>query len=141
MKKFLFSIVGLAIAALVIYMAFFRQDAAPDQGEFTLETTDVENGEVAQIVSASGAVRALTTVEVGSQVSGQIVALNADFNTEVKAGDIIARIDPQTFETRVASTKADVESADANLAVQKANIASAEANLAQAEREMNVHWP
>jgi len=135
MKKFLFSVVGLALTALVIYMAFFQQDSAPDEGGFTLETTDVENGEVAQIVSASGAVRALTTVEVGSQVSGQIITLNADFNTEVKAGDVIARIDPQTFETRVASTMADVESADANLAVQKANIASAEANLAQAERD------
>ena len=75
MKKFLFSIVGLAIAALVIFVAFFRQDAAPDKGEFNLETTDVETGEVAQIVSASGAVRALTTVEVGSQVSGQILSL------------------------------------------------------------------
>jgi len=135
MKKFLFSIVGLAIAALVIFVAFFRQDAAPDKGEFNLETTDVETGEVAQIVSASGAVRALTTVEVGSQVSGQIITLNADYNTEVKQGDIIALIDPQTFETRVASTSADVESADANLAVQKANIASAEATLAQAERD------
>ena len=135
MKKILFSLAGLAIAALVIFAAFFRQDAAPDKGEFNLETTDVETGEVAQIVSASGAVRALTTVEVGSQVSGQIITLNADYNTEVKQGDIIALIDPQTFETRVESTSADVESAEANLAVQKANIASAEANHAQAERD------
>jgi len=135
MKKLLFSVAGLAIAAVAIYVGFFRQDTAQDEGAFSLETTDVEPGEVAQIVSASGAVRALTTVEVGSQVSGQIITLNADFNTEVKAGDIIALIDPQTFETRVASTSADVESADANLAVQKANIASSEANLAQAERD------
>ena len=135
MKKFLFSVVALTLIALVVFAVFFRQDAAQEEGEFNLETTDVETGEVAQIVSASGAVRALTTVEVGSQVSGQIITLNADFNTEVKQGDVIALIDPQTFETRVASTKADVQSADANLAVQKANIASSEANLAQAERD------
>lgn len=135
MKKIIFTIVGLVFVAIVVFLAFFRQDTAPDKSEFSLETTDVQTGEVAQIVSASGAVRALTTVEVGSQVSGQITTLNADFNTEVKKGDIIALIDPQTFETRVASTSADVESADANLAVQKANIASAEATLAQAERD------
>jgi len=135
MKKIIFTVVGLVFVAIVVFLAFFRQDTAPDKSEFSLETTDVQTGEVAQIVSASGAVRALTTVEVGSQVSGQITTLNADFNTEVKKGDIIALIDPQTFETRVASTSADVESADANLAVQKANIASAEATLAQAERD------
>jgi len=134
MSKKAYLIGAAVIAAAVIAVIVFKPEAEADVGTFNIETAKVETGDVARIVSASGAVRALTTVEVGSQVSGQITALNADFNSEVKSGDIIARIDPQTFETRVESAKADVQSAQANLAVQKANIASSEANLAQAER-------
>lgn len=135
MNKTLYILAAAALAALLLWFGVLQPDARSTADEYVIETAVVETGEVAQIVSASGAVRALTTVEVGSQVSGQITELNADFNSEVRAGDIIARIDPQTFETRVASAKADVESARANLAVQAANIASAEANFAQAERD------
>jgi HlyD family secretion protein len=120
---------------VLIWAVFLKTDSSAGVGEFVIETAIVETGEVARIVSASGSVRALTTVEVGSQVSGQITALNADFNSEVKAGEIIARIDPQTFESRVESARADVQSAAANVAVQQANIISAEANVAQAERD------
>lgn len=135
MSKLFYAGLGLICLAIAAWFFVFKSDAPSEAGGFTLETAKVERGEVAQIVSASGAVRALTTVEVGSQVSGQIIALNADYNSEVKAGEIIALIDPQTFETRVASAKADVQSAEAGLSVQKANIQSAEANLAQAERD------
>lgn len=135
MSKIVYYVAGAAIVAAVVWAAFFRGSSPADTGTFNIETAEVETGEVARVVSASGAVRALTTVEVGSQVSGQIIELNADFNSEVKKGEIIARIDPQTFETRVESAKADVQSAQANLAVQKANIASSEANLAQAQRD------
>ncbi len=134
MSKKYYYVAGVAIAAALIWAVFFRADKSEDVGTFEIETAAVEMGDVARVISASGAVRALTTVEVGSQVSGQITALNADFNSQVTAGEIIARIDPQTFESRVESAKADVQSALANLAVQKANIASAEATLAQAER-------
>lgn len=135
MSKKYFYLAGLIIVAVIIWAIFAKPNSVTETGAFEIETARVETGEVAQIVSASGAVRALTTVEVGSQVSGQITALNADFNSEVSEGDIIALIDPQTFETRVESARADVQSAEANLAVQQANIASAEATLAQAERD------
>lgn len=134
MSKIFYYIVGVLIVAALAWAVFFRPESSADVGAFDIETATVETGDVARIVSASGAVRALTTVEVGSQVSGKITELNADFNSEVKANEIIARIDPQTFESRVESAKADVQSAQANLAVQNANIVSAEANLAQAER-------
>lgn len=134
MSKIAYTITGIVILLAASWFFFFKDTGSAEVGSFELETTAIERGEVAQIVSASGTVRALTTVEVGSQISGQIVALDADFNSEVKQGDIIARIDPQSFEIRVASSQADVQSAQANLAVQKANIESAEATLAQAER-------
>jgi len=135
MSKLVYAGIGLIGLGVAAWFFVFKPDTPAEAGGFTLETAKVERGEVAQIVSASGAVRALTTVEVGSQVSGQIIALNADYNSEVKEGEIIALIDPQTFETRVASGKADVQSAEAGLSVQRANIASAEATLAQAERD------
>ena len=135
MSKIYLYVAGVIIAAALAWAIFLKPDSNAQTGTFAIETARVETGEVAQIVSASGAVRALTTVEVGSQVSGQITALNADYNSEVNEGDIIALIDPQTFETRVESALADVQSAEASLAVQQANIASAEATLAQAERD------
>ena len=132
MSKKVYYIIGLIVLAALIWAVFFKLESSTDVGVYDIETATVETGDVARIVSASGAVRALTTVEVGSQVSGQITELNADFNSEVKAGDIIALIDPQTFESRVESARADIQSAQANLAVQKANIESAEATHAQA---------
>lgn len=133
-KKYLL-FAALLVATATIWAVFFRPESTADVGSFEIVTAKVETGDVARIVSASGAVRALTTVEVGSQLSGQIIELNADFNSEVKSGEIIALIDPQTFDSRVESAKADVQSAEANLAVQQANIASAEATFAQAERD------
>lgn len=132
-KKYL-SLIVITIVVVLTGVIFLKPDSSAKSTAFDIETAIVETGEVARVVSASGAVRALTTVEVGSQVSGQITALSADFNSEVKAGEIIARIDPQTFESRVESANADVLSAQAGLNVQKANIVSAEASVAQAER-------
>ena len=104
MSKIAYTITGIVILLAASWFFFFEDTGSAEVGSFELETTAIERGEVAQIVSASGTVRALTTVEVGSQISGQIVALDADFNSEVKQGDIIARIDPQSFEIRVASS-------------------------------------
>jgi HlyD family secretion protein len=132
-KRLLYGLGGL-VALIVLWALFLRGDGKKP-GDYTLETAAVERGDVARIVTASGAVRALTTVEVGSQVSGQIIEMDADFNSEVKQGDIIARIDPQTFESRVASAQADIASARAGLDVQQANINSAAASLAQTEKD------
>jgi HlyD family secretion protein len=135
-RRLIYGLGGLVV--LIVFWALFLRDSNETKpGDFTLETAAVERGDVARLVTASGAVRALTTVEVGSQVSGQIIELDADFNSEVKEGDIIARIDPQTFESRVASAQADISSARASLDVQRANIASAEANFAQTEKDFN----
>lgn len=126
---------GILAAVLLVWYLFLRQGSQAATGKFDISNAEVTTGDVSRIVSASGSVRALTTVEVGSQVSGQIIELLADFNTEVEEGQVIAKIDPQTFETRVESARADVLSARASLAVQEANIASAEATLEQAEKE------
>ena len=79
-------------------------------------------GEIRDVVDATGTVNAVTTVQVGSQVSGPIAKLNADFNSRVHRGDMIALIDPTLFHGALEQANADLESA-------KANVTAAEANL------------
>ncbi len=83
--------------------------------------------------NASGTLNALVTVQVGSQVSGLIKAISADFNSSVKAGQVIARLDPETFESRVAQAEADLKAADSATEVARGNLAvrQAEANKAR----------
>jgi HlyD family secretion protein len=80
-------------------------------------------------------VRPLIEVEVGSQLSGQIAEIHADFNTPVEKGQVIALIDAKTFETRVLQDKANLEVAQSNVTVQQAGIDRAEANLRKARLE------
>jgi multidrug efflux pump subunit AcrA (membrane-fusion protein) len=87
-------------------------DAAPKY-----RLTKVERGPLSAVVVASGTLNAVTTVQVGSQVSGQIKEILADFNTAVKKNQIIARIDPSSFELRVNQARADVDSAQSAVAV------------------------
>lgn len=104
----------------------------------------VERGPIQAVVVASGTLNAVTTVQVGSQISGQILEILADFNTQVKKDQVIARIDPQSFELRVNQTRADVDAAksavgvaQSNLAAQRAELSRVKVNLADAERDMN----
>ena len=94
-------------------------------------------------MAASGTLNAVTTVQVGTQVSGQISEILADFNTQVKKDQVIARIDPQSFELRVSQARADLEAAksavavaQSGLAAQKAELARVKVSLADAERDL-----
>ena len=78
-------------------------------------TDPVTKGDIQQTVTATGTVNAVTTVQVGTQVSGTIKILYVDFNSRVKKGQIIAQIDPSTFESQVQQAQANLLSAQANL--------------------------
>jgi HlyD family secretion protein len=113
-------------------------------GDTRYRTGKVERGPLQAVVVASGTLNAVTTVQVGSQVSGQILEIFADFNTQVKKDQVIARIDPQSFELRVNQARADVDAAKsavavalASLAAQKAELGRVKVNLADAERDLN----
>lgn len=99
-------------------------------------TAVIERGSLQASVSASGTVNPVTQVSVGTQVSGQVRAVHVDFNTEVKAGQLIAEIDPQTFEYRVRSSQADVDAARAAVQIALANAASSRANVSRAQTEL-----
>jgi HlyD family secretion protein len=91
---------------------------------------------VRRVVSTSGPVRALVTVSVGSQLSGQIKELKVDFNSEVREGDVMAVIDDATFQQRVNQGTADLAMSRATVEVQEAVVLKAQAQVDQAERAM-----
>jgi len=99
-------LVLLALLIGVGGVAWLRSEKSPKY-----RTAPVERGEIVATVSASGTLNAVTTVQVGSQVSGKIKNLYADFNSRVEKGQLIGRIDPDTFEAKVNQAKADADNA------------------------------
>jgi HlyD family secretion protein len=102
-----------------------------------IQTVAATRSDVRRVVSTSGTVRALGTVEIGSQLSGNIGELHADFSSEVKQGQVLARIEPSTFETKVREEEAGLAIATANVALQEASVARAKANLHKAELDLS----
>ncbi len=131
------------IVFLVIAIVWYAQngDGNGASGSSEIETVSLELGDVKQTVATSGAVRPLITVEVGSQLSGQVAEIFVDFNSPVEKDQVIALIDPKSFESRVLQSKADLAVANANITVQQANIDRAVANLRKARLEYERSEP
>ena len=91
-------------------------------------TAAVERGPLVASASATGALAAVVTVTVGSQISGQIKELHADFNSPVRRGQVVARLDPATYEARVNQARADVDTARAAVLNQEAQVERARAD-------------
>ena len=98
-------------------------------------TAKVELGEINDVVEATGTINAVITVQVGSQVSGTIAKLNADFNSRVHKGDVVALIDPALFKGALLQATADLENAKANLLAARANLEKARAGLVQTKAD------
>lgn len=118
----------LAAAGAAAWWFLLRGDG--DATRF--RTAKLERGPLQAAVAAGGTVNPVVQVSVGSQVSGQIKELLADFNTEVKQGQLIARIDPESFRYRVSQATADVDAARAQALQQQANVAAAQAGVSRA---------
>src|SRR5262249_5501004 len=119
------------LAGIGIFAAFAMNRKAPTQ----YYTAKVDNGDIRQVVDATGTINAVTTVQVGSQVSGTISKLFADFNSHVKKGQVVAQIDPSLFEGTLSQPKADLENARANLAAAHANTEKARATAIQTKAD------
>ena len=109
--------------------------------EVVYETTAASKGSIRKIISTSGPVRALVTVSVGSELSGLIDVVKADFNSTVKKGDVLATVDQRTFAARVATAKADLAVAEAALINQSAVLDKSEAVMKLAERTIERQRP
>jgi HlyD family secretion protein len=115
--------IGIAIGGYV----FFNGERKPP---IRYRTAAVERGQIVSVVSATGTINPVVSVQVGTQVSGMIKSLHADFNSRVKAGDTVAIIDPEPFKARR-------EQAASNLEMARSNVARAKADLAQRKRELD----
>ena len=134
MKK-TYLIAGAVVLALAGGGAWWWQRDA--EAEVQYRTGKIERGALLATVSASGAVNPVTQVSVGTQVSGQIKELLVDFNSIVKAGQLIAVIDPETFEYRVRSAQADVDAARAAVLTAQANALASRASISRAQVDVN----
>ena len=124
MKKIIIVIAVLAVATVL----YFMLGGSGSNGTVSYKTAKADRGTVIKIVTSSGVVQPLQQVQVGTQVTGPVKKLYVDFNSRVKEGDIIAQIDPASYEARVAQDRA-------SLARSIAEAERVEANLTQAENE------
>src|SRR5205814_3003512 len=117
-------IVGLSILLLIVRQC--RRDS-----DIQFQTAAVTRGPITQAVTATGTLNPVVNVQVGSQVSGNIQKLFVDFNSKVKAGDVVAQIDPALFKATVTQAEGDLASAQAALELAKINAGRTQALVAK----------
>jgi HlyD family secretion protein len=122
-------IAAIAAVCLAGGLVAWRVSASRDDARFRYETAPVDRGRVVARVTATGTLSALVTVQVGSQVSGRIASLHADFNSRVQKGQVIAKLDPQLFQAAVEQARANVMAAEGNLARTEAQAEDARRQL------------
>ena len=115
----------IALALLAVVACQMRPKPLKDPYRFAA----VERGDITRSVSASGSLQALVTVDVGSQISGLVTQVQVDFNDPVRAGQVLATLDPQTFQSRVAQSQADVQAGQASVRQAEATLANARADF------------
>ena len=121
---------GGFMAAILLAGVYFWGDSSSTPQYMTAR---VERGNLRNTVTATGALQAVTTVQVGSQASGTISALYADFNSTVKKGQVIAQLDPSTAKAQVAQARANLEQARAGLANARAAVVNSRAGVSDAQ--------
>jgi len=124
-------IIAFAAMALVVAAGFVFH--SQQTSATTYLTAKVERGNLRNTVTATGTLQAVTTVQVGSQASGTISALYADFNSKVKKGQVIAQLDPSTLRAQVDQAKANLEQARASLVQARAGVANSRAGVSEAQ--------
>src|SRR6266511_1078673 len=126
-------VILLGLVSVVVGVAVGAHLYGRGNGSQTgFRTVKVERGSLTATVATTRTLNAVVTVQVGTQISGQIKELLADFNSRVIKGQLIARIDPAIFETKVVQAQADVEAAEANVLIQRAQVTRARADVENA---------
>jgi HlyD family secretion protein len=125
---------GLAVVAVALGA---WQALKPEPPKYEYITGQVTQGDVVRRVSASGKLRALNTVKVGAEVSGQLVRVNVDFNSAVRRGQELALIDQTPFQARVQQARAQIQVAQAQMAQAEAALFRGRAQVELQERELS----
>jgi len=129
MKKLISIIIVLVVVGAGVGAYYYKKGGA----EPTVTTLQVSRGDIIDQVGATGTLQAVTTVQVGTQVSGIVQDLYADFNSIVKKGQIIARLDPSLLQTALDTAQANLVNAQANLERQKVAVDDANTKLKRAQ--------
>ena len=131
-------VIATAVVLAVVLFAAFTLGRGSQQQFFT---SKAELGSIHDTVQATGTINAVTSVQVGSQVSGTISKLYADFNSKVKKDQVIAQIEPSLFQGAVLQAEADLQNAIATEAAAKAELAKTQATAAQATADYKRNLP
>ena len=123
--------IAIGLFAAFILWSFLK----PTPKDYEYTTQAVDKGEVVRRVTASGKLRALNTIKVGAEVSGQITRVFVDFNSSVTKGQVLAEIDPTRLRARVAQSRAQVSLAQASMAQAQASISRTRSDIATQERD------
>jgi HlyD family secretion protein len=134
-RRLLGAVVLLSIAAAAVGGYLYTRRLG-ERSPF--QTAAVVRGPLTAAISATGTVNAVITVQVGSQVSGQVKELYADFNSQVRKGQVIARIDPDIFQAQVSQARAQVDATRAAVLNQQAVVAKTRADLENARAALAV---
>lgn len=124
---------SIAIGIVTVLILFLIFKPTPKTYEYVTQTAD--RGEVVRRVTASGKLRALNTIKVGAEVSGQITDVYVDFNSPVTKGQVLARIDPTRLNARAQQARAQVATAQASLAQAQASVSRTGTDILIQERE------
>ena len=119
-------VAAIVVVALLGTGYWFWSSRKASAAEGAFRTTAVERGDIRVAISATGTLSAISTVTVGSQISGQVTDILVDFNSQVKKGDVLARIDPSTYNAQIEQGTAQIASARASLAQAQATLRNAE---------------
>src|SRR5215471_907371 len=106
-----------------------------NSGEVQVNTGPISRGDIIDTVGSTGTLQAVTTVQVGSQVSGNISWLGADFNSIVKKNQVIAKLDPSLFQAQLEQSKANLNQARANLAKAQSDLERMKVQLLDAQQK------
>jgi HlyD family secretion protein len=127
-KRLMLGVAGMAVLGLAAFYFYGNQASAAQY-----LTARVDRGNLRNTVTATGTLQAVTTVQVGSQASGTISALNADFNSVVKKGQIVAQLDPAVAKAQVDQARANLQQATASLQQARAGVANSRAGVSDAQ--------
>ena len=133
-KNLIIGSVLVVVAAAVLYAA--RGSHSTTNEFFTLSA---ERGPVRKVVNATGVVQTVVTVTVGSQVSGKVLELYADYNSVVKNGQLLAKVDPRDFEAQLKDAEATVAAAKARVLGAQADVKTAYANLSAGKANLEAN--
>jgi len=126
----------LAVVAVIAVVGYFFIEPASEASLAEYRMGSVQMGAVVSTVAATGTVNAVGTVEVTSQVSGQIIEVLVDYNSQVTEGQVLARVNPESFEIKLIQSEADLAISNASLVSNRASVERARADLRNAEASL-----